>query len=164
MSRSTIILVAVTLACVALFAGAYLAASRVFSNQVSQSLDDLDWLRIEYRLTPSELEQVREVHEGYVTVCHGFCRQIAEQKGALKALVATGQGDSDAAAECLSSIAHLRAECQAAMLSHFEEVSELMPPDQGNRYLEEMRRITLGSHEQIEEAMSGSQGHGHDHH
>jgi hypothetical protein len=38
-----------------------------------------------------------------------------------------------------------------------------MPPAQGERYLAEMKRLTLGEHEQVEQSMSGTQGHEHHH-
>ncbi len=54
----------------------------------------------------------------------------------------------------LAEIGSLRAQCQSAMLRHFDEVSRAMPPDEGRRYLSEMRRLTIESHEQIESAMT----------
>jgi hypothetical protein len=164
MSRSVIVLVSVILASAALFAGAFLAASRVSSHQLSRPTDDLAWLQKEFQLGPAEMGRVRELHDGYLPVCQGFCDRIAAEKRLLQELVEAGQGDSDQAAEHLREIADARAQCQVAMLQHFEAVSRVMPPDQGRRYLEEMRRLTLGFHEQIEETMSGDQRNGHVHH
>ena len=97
-------------------------------------------------------------------MCQNYCDQIAAEKRKLTGLVEAGQGGSEAAAVCLKEIGELRARCQSAMLQHFEEVSRAMPPEQGPRYLEEMRRLTLGSHEQIEESMAGGKGNAHAHH
>ena len=63
----------------------------------------------------------------------------------------------------LAEIAGLRAQCQAQMLQHFATVSQAMPPEQGRRYLAEMQKITLGTHEQTEQSMSGDTGHEHHH-
>jgi hypothetical protein len=49
------------------------------------------------------------------------------------------------------------------MLQHFATVSQAMPPEQGRRYLAEMQNLTLGTHEQNEESMSGNTGHEHHH-
>jgi len=49
------------------------------------------------------------------------------------------------------------------MLEHFMEVSRAMPPEQGRRYLAEMKRLTLGFHDEIEQSMSESAGHEHHH-
>jgi hypothetical protein len=38
-----------------------------------------------------------------------------------------------------------------------------MPPDQGRRYLEEMRKQTLGSHQQLEDSMGDGSPAGHVH-
>ena len=164
MSRSVVILVAVVLASVALFTGAFLAASRVCSHQLSRPTDDLAWLQEEFRLGEAEMELVRKLHVGYLPVCQEFCDRIDAEKLTLHKLVKEGQGSSGEASESLKEIAALRAQCQAAMLQYFEEVSRVMPMEQGQRYLEEMRRLTLGFHEQIEESMSGGTGDGHAHH
>jgi hypothetical protein len=50
------------------------------------------------------------------------------------------------------------------MLRHFYEVSQAMPTDQGRRYLAEMQRLTLGFHEQFEQAMSAGPSAPHEHH
>jgi len=164
MSRPIVILLAVVLASAALFTGAFLLASRVSSQQLSRPTDDLLWLQEEFHLGKAEMERVRELHDGYLPVCQGFCDRIADEKRSLRQMVEQGQGGTEEAAVLLAEIAHLRAQCQTAMLQHLEEVSGVMPPEQGRRYLAEMRRLTLGSHEQIEESMSGSPGSGHAHH
>ena len=58
----------------------------------------------------------------------------------------------------------LRTKCQSEMVTHFEEVSRAMPPEQGQRYLAEMKRLTLGAHEQVEQSMSGTNHDAHGHH
>ena len=79
----------------------------------------------------------------------------------------TGATNVTAAAEAkLAELGTLRAQCQTQMLRHFVEVSQAMPAEQGRRYLAEMQRLTLGSHEQIEQSMSPpmSTQHEHGHH
>jgi hypothetical protein len=49
------------------------------------------------------------------------------------------------------------------MLQHFINVSRAMPPEEGRRYLEEMKKITLGAHAEIEQSMSDPAGHAHGH-
>jgi hypothetical protein len=50
------------------------------------------------------------------------------------------------------------------MLQHFREVSQVMPAEQGRRYLAEMQRLTLGFHEQIEHSMAPGASNPHGHH
>lgn len=162
--RPIVILFTVLLASVALFVGAFLIASRMSSQQFHRPTDDLQWLQVEFRLGKAEMERVRELHDGYLPVCQEYCNRIAAEKSALQMIVEEGRSGTEAATQSLNEIAQVRAQCQSAMLRHFEEVSRVMPEEQGRRYLDEMRRLTLGSHEQIEESMSGSQGDGHAHH
>ncbi|HEX5400494.1 MAG TPA: hypothetical protein VFY06_15715, partial [Verrucomicrobiae bacterium] len=63
----------------------------------------------------------------------------------------------------LIELGELRAQCQAQMLQHFITVSQAMPPEQGRRYLAEMKRLTLGFHEEIEQPMSPDAGHEQQH-
>ena len=63
-----------------------------------------------------------------------------------------------------AEVAHWRTKCQDEMLAHFAEVSRAMPPEQGARYLAEMKRLTLGEHEQVEQSMSGTHHDTHGHH
>ena len=70
------------------------------------------------------------------------------------AALATATNVSPDIDQKLADIAGLRAQCQAAMLRHFVDVSRVMPPEQGRRYLVRMEQLTLGAHEQIEQRMS----------
>lgn len=128
------------------------------------SADELEWLRQEFSLDAATLATVRKLHEGYLPQCRHYCEQIAAARQELDSLLAPGAAMSVAAEEKLAEIGSLRARCQGAMLRHFDEVSQAMPPEQGRRYLAEMRRLTLGSHEQIERSMSSPPPAGHDHH
>jgi hypothetical protein len=49
------------------------------------------------------------------------------------------------------------------MLQHFIAVSQVMPPEAGRRYLAEMKRLTLGANEPMEQSMSDDTGHEHHH-
>jgi hypothetical protein len=49
------------------------------------------------------------------------------------------------------------------MLRHFATVSQAMPPEQGRRYLAEMKRVTLGTNGLMEQSMSDHAGHEHQH-
>ena len=164
MRRSILIVSSVVLASMALFAGAFVLSSRICSHHLSCPTDDLSWLRVEFSLSDAELQRIRKLHEGYLPVCEKFCADIEVEQQQLKVLTQQGSNTSDQVAQQLQEIADLRAQCQAAMLKHFEAVSQEMPRPQSERYMAEMRRLTLGFHEQIEESMAGSRGNGHGHH
>jgi small-conductance mechanosensitive channel len=125
--------------------------------------DDLSWLRDEFHLSDAEMTRVRELHEGYLPKCAEMCAKIAAKKNELEAIVGSDTNLTAEAQTKLKDVAELRAQCQAQMLQHFIAVSQAMPPAQGQRYLAEMKRLTLGNQEQMEQSMSGETGHEHAH-
>jgi hypothetical protein len=164
MRRSLLILVAIFLAGVAIAGASYLLGWRVCARQLAGNGDDLAWLRREFRLGDTEMQRIRQLHEGYLPKCHENCARIAAKKQELQAALDRAQGMTPEAQQKLAEVAALRAQCQANMLGHFYEVSQAMPPEQGRRYLAEMQRLTLGFHEQIENTMAPDPSAHHGHH
>ena len=162
MNRSLLILLAALALDTALFAGAFFAAHRTSERCCSRPADDLNWLQLEFHLSDAELAHIRELHEGYLPQCAERCARIAEKKRELDALLGSGTNVAAVSAK-QAEIAALRAECQSNMLAHFVAVSRAMPPAQGERYLAEMKKLTLGTHEKIEQSMSGDCVHEHSH-
>jgi hypothetical protein len=105
-------------------------------------------------LNDAELARVRQLHEGYLPICREFCALIDARQRELQALLVSPTNATAAVEQKLIEAGTIRAQCQAAMLHYFREVSLVMPPEQGQRYLAEMQRLTLGFHEQIEHSMS----------
>jgi len=148
-------------AIVAVIAGlAYWGTMRLCARQMAA--DDLSWLKREFRLSDSEMQSVRQLHEGYLPKCREMCEKIAQKQGEVEKALASGE----AADKKLVELATLRAQCQAQMLRHFQEVSQAMPTEQGKRYLSEMQKLTLGFHQDIERSMGEmpASGHGHGDH
>lgn len=164
MRKPALILVIALVIGAALFGGAFLCARYVCVQHAAQSTDDLDWFRMEFRLSDFDMAKVRTLHEGYLPICEKNCQDIAAKKRELTKAVAAGTNSTETLDQLRSEVAELRSKCQAEMLDHFKEVSLAMPPEQGQRYLAEMKRITLGAHEAVEESMSGASEHGHEHH
>lgn len=164
MRRSWLILLAVTLAAGGVIGLSYSISRCVCARQMAASQDDLEWLRTEFHLGAPEMDRIRQLHEGYLPQCRETCSQIALKKETLQHLLTATNGVTSEVEQTLADIASLRVQCQTRMLRHFEEVSRAMPPEQGARYLAEMRRLTLGGHEKIESSMSGMSPHSHGHH
>jgi hypothetical protein len=162
MNRSLVILIGALAVGAAIFGGSYFVAQRTSVMCCQNPADDLNWLRTEFHLSDPEMARIRALHDGYLPGCEERCAVIAKKKRELGMLL-TGTNLTAEAQEKMSEIAALRAQCQAQMLKHFIAVSQAMPPEQGRRYLAEMKRLTLGNHEQIEQAMSGDTGHEHHH-
>lgn len=163
MRKPLLIVLAALMFGVIVFAGAYFGVRHLCVEGMAQSTDDLDWLRVEFHLTDADLAKVRVLHEGYLPICETNCIQIAARQRALALAIAAGTNTPATLDQLRGEVSALRSKCQSEMLAHFEEVSLALPPGQGQRYLAEMKRLTLGSHEQVEASMSGTNGHGHQH-
>jgi hypothetical protein len=136
---------------------AYVCTMRLCARHMAA--DDLSWLKREFGLTDREMQRVRQLHEGYMPQCREMCAKIAAKQGEVEKALASGTVPDAKLVE----LATLRAQCQAQMLRHFEEVSRAMPSEQGKRYLSEMQKLTLGFHQEFERSMGEmpASGHGH---
>ncbi len=144
----------------AVFAGSYFVSQRACVTTMTRSADELSWLRDEFHLSDADMARVRQLHEGYMPQCAKMCALIAAKKGEVQAALGNGTNVTVEVQKKLTELGELRAQCQAQMIQHFVTVSQAMPPEQGRRYLAEMKKLTLGSHEEIEQSMSP----GHEHH
>lgn len=162
MNRSLVILLGALALGAAIFGGSFYAAHRACVMCCQNPADDLNWLRTEFHLGDGEMARIRELHAGYLPGCEKRCAEIAKKKQELELLLNHTNLTAETRSK-MDEIAALRAQCQAEMLNHFLAVSRAMPPEQGQRYLAEMKKLTLGNHEQIEKSMSGDTGHEHHH-
>jgi NADP-dependent 3-hydroxy acid dehydrogenase YdfG len=163
MNRSLIIVMGALALCGAIFAGSYFTARHATMVCCTRSADDLSWLQTEFHLTDPEMARIRDLHQGYLPKCGAMCAKIAAKKGELDALLGNSTNITDEAQAKMNELAALRAQCQAQMLQHFLAVSQAMPPEEGKRYLDEMRQFTLGGPGQMEQSMSGDTDHEHHH-
>jgi hypothetical protein len=163
MRRPLLILAAMLLAGAAVFFAGQRLTAYWCAKHMARPTDDLVWLRLEFGLNDAELARVRQLHDGYLPNCRDFCKRIDARKRELQSILVSETNAPAAIEQKLIEVGTLRAQCQAAMLQHFREVSQVMPPEQGRRYLAEMQRLTLGFHEQIEHSMSSDtpSPHGH---
>jgi hypothetical protein len=163
MNRPLVILLGALALGAAIFAGSYFAAQRTTEMCCEKPADDLSWLQTEFHLGDAEMAHIRRLHEGYLPKCMEMCAKIAAKKLELEPILGSSTNVTAEAQKKLAELGELRAQCQAQMLQHFINVSQAMPPEQGRRYLAEMQKLTLGTHEQMEESMSGDTGHEHHH-
>jgi hypothetical protein len=161
MNRSLVILLGALALGAAVFAGSYFVSQRACVTTMTRSADDLSWLRDEFHLGDAEMARVRSLHEGYLPQCAKMCALIAAKQAEVQAALGNRTNVTAEAQKKLTELGELRAQCQAQMLRHFIAVSQAMPPEEGQRYLAEMKKITLGSHEEIEQSMSDHTGHEH---
>jgi hypothetical protein len=164
MRRPVLILSLLLLSATIIAGASYMVAKRVSSAGLGASRDDLAWLQKEFRLTAAETARIRQLHDGYLPKCHEMCARIADKQRELDGILRQAPGSTGEIQVKLGEIAALRAQCQAQMLAHFVEVSQAMPEGQGARYLAEMQRLTLGSHEQLEKSMAPANHSAHGKH
>ena len=143
------------------FAVCYLAMGRMRDPSTKEPADPLAWLRVEFKLSDAEMARIRGLHEGYLPKCEEMCARIAVKNIELAEAMEAATNVTPAIAQKLSEVAACRAECQQQMLQHFYEVSQAMPREQGQRYIEEMKRLTLGVTTGYEQSMHGTQAPGH---
>ena len=161
MNRSLVILLGALALGAGIFAGSYFTAQRATVMCCAKPADDLGWLQMEFHLGDAEMARIRELHDGYLPKCAEMCAKIAAKKDELAAVLGTSTNLTAEAQTKLNEIAALQAQCQAQMLEHFAAVSQAMPPEQGQRYLAEMKKLTLGTNELMEQSMSDHAGHEH---
>ena len=161
MNRSLAILLGALALGAAVFAGSFFVSQRACVKTMTRSADDLSWLRTEFHLSDADMTRVRQLHEGYLPQCAKMCALIAAKKTEVQAALGNGTNVTAEAQRKLTELGELRAQCQAQMLQHFFTVSQAMRPEAGRRYLAEMKQLTLGSHETIEQSMTDHAGHEH---
>ena len=144
MRRSLLIIVGSLAIAGGVFAACYLVAAWLRTSTPTVPPDELDWLRVEFRLSDAEMARIRLLHEGYLPECAAMCQRVEKMDRELEGLLAASTNITSAVEQKLAVAAVLRAECQAQMLRHFQQVSQTMPAEQGRRYFAEMRRLTLG--------------------
>ena len=105
------------------------------------------------------MARIRQLHEGYMPQCAKMCAMIAAKNAEVQSALGSGTNVTAEAQKKLTELGELRTQCQAQMLQHFITVSQAMPPVQGQRYLTEMKKLTLGFHEGIEQSMTDHTGH-----
>ena len=135
MKRGPIILLLGLLACAATFLGVYHARTASHREMLRSTAPELAWLKKEFNLSDAEFSRISELHSAYLPQCHKRCQIIEEQNEKLEQLLAANTSVTPEIASLFAERAKTRADCEAAMLNHFLEVSRAMPPEQGRRYL-----------------------------
>jgi hypothetical protein len=158
MNRSLMVVLGALVLSAAVFGSSYLVGRRAGVIYCTNPADDLNWLRTEFHLNDAEMARVQRLHESYMPQCAKMCALIAAKKAEIRATLGDGTNVTADVQTKLTELGEFRAQCQGQMLRHFIAVSQAMPPDQGRRYLAEMEKITLGSHEEIEQSMSDPAG------
>jgi hypothetical protein len=143
MKKSWLILLAGLVVGLIAYACIYLRATSMQRSIEKSSRPELAWLKMEYHLSDAQFAEVVRLHDAYRPKCAELCRRIDEQNSKVQQLLAATNTVTPEIKGALAQAAQLRAECETAMLQHFYEISRVMPPEQGKRYLAWVQSETL---------------------
>jgi len=138
-----VILAAGAVLAIVAFAGLYFVRTAPDRALLERDAPELAWLKKEFHLNDTEFERVSKLHEEYVPECMERCLRIAAKNAELEALLASTNEMSSEIEKKLEESGQIRVECQKAMLEHFLQVSRMMPPEQGKRYMTWVQELTL---------------------
>ena len=143
MKRTWFIIVVGLTVAFAGYAYVYLACTDAQRSIEKKDGASLAWLQTEYHLTDAQLARARELQDAYQPKCMAMCRQIDAKNAELQTLLAATNTITPEIRQSLAETAQLRVECEQAMLAHFYEVAQIMPPEQGRRYLAWVQSATM---------------------
>jgi hypothetical protein len=101
--------------------------------------DPVSWTRQEFHLTDVQYAQVKQLEAAYHPHCMGMCDAINQSHQTLKNLILANGTMTPEIEAALKKDGEVQQECRAGMLRHFYEVSQVMSPDDGKRYLQMMQ-------------------------
>jgi hypothetical protein len=143
-------------------AGTYWSMTARHRALLRQEQPELVWLRAEFEIAPDDFARISELHQAYLPRCAELCQRIASCESRIRALLDGADQLTPEIENLLLEAAQTRVECQRNMLDHFFQVSRVMPPEQGRRYLAWVKEKTFRmDHEPgaPREASHGHQGH-----
>jgi hypothetical protein len=159
MNRSLIIVLGALALGVALFGGSYAASQHLCRVCVAQPPGGLNWLQKEFHLNDAEMARIQKLHENYLSQCAAMCRMVAGKKLEVAVALNNLTNVNPVAEQRLSELAACRAQCQAKMLQYFVQVSQVMPPAEGRRYLADMQSFALSLQGEIQPSPTGNEQH-----
>jgi hypothetical protein len=113
------------------------ATYAVHFRQQTAARDETEqqWLKREFALSDSQLAAVERLERDYRPVCDGHCADYMAAHSRLEALLAKNAAWRPEMGRAMESLYRSQMECHRDMLKHAYEVSAVMAPDQGQRYL-----------------------------
>jgi len=138
MKRLVIVLVLAVL----LGAGVYFIAYAVVHRTLcpaSNIEEPLGWMRQEFHLNDAQLAQVKKLEDDYAPRCASMCDQIEQSHKSLTSLIMIHGNMSPEVKAALQKDTKVQQQCREDMLNHFYDISKVMPPAEGKRYLQMMQ-------------------------
>ena len=107
--------------------------------RVPDANDPTSWMRQEFHLNDTQYAQVKKLDEAYYPHCAEMCDQIKQSHLALKNLILANGTITPEIEAALKKDSAVQQQCREDMLRHFYEVSQVLPPEEGKRYLQIMQ-------------------------
>jgi hypothetical protein len=104
-------------------------------HAAAQEHDAMKWLRTEFHLSDAQFAAISKLHEDYSVECADHCAAIGSARAQLAAAEKSGQPAATLAA-LRRKVAERELACRTAIGVHLRKVAALMPPGQGERYLQ----------------------------
>jgi hypothetical protein len=152
MKKGGIILLVGLLLSAAAFGGFYYFGTASCRALMNEPRPGLAWLKKEFKLSDAEFSRITKLHEAYLPPCAQRCTRIAKLNRELEQLLSQASSVTPAIQTVLAERAKMRADCEAEMLNHFLEVSRMMPPEQGQRYLQWVEQQTFLNGQAMEQS------------
>ena len=143
MKKAALILSLGLLLATAGFSGFYYFGTASCRDMMRGPQPELAWLKKEFKLSDAEFARISQLHAAYMPQCAMRCQRIEEQNQKLKQLSSQATTVTPEIQSLLADRAKMRADCEAEMMKHFQEVSRAMPPEQGRRYLAWVQEQTI---------------------
>lgn len=143
MRKHFFILLAGLLGSVVAFVALYHVCIAPHRQLLRERYPEVAWIKHEFSLSDTEFQRVLQLHEAYLPKCQERCRVIKAQNETLLARLSASKELTPEIRDLLGERAKMRVVCEAEMLQHFMEVSQVMRPSQGERYLAWVERQTL---------------------
>jgi hypothetical protein len=104
-------------------------------HAAAQQRDAMKWLRTEFHLSDAQFAAVARLHEDYSVECADHCAAIGGARAALAAAEKSGQSAATLAT-LRRNVTERELACRMAIGLHLRKVAALMPPGEGERYLQ----------------------------
>lgn len=101
--------------------------------------DELSWLNKHFQIRQEDQETVRELHRVFSKECQQMCAKIEASNKHLDELILKNKEVTPEIVTAVNECSKIQSECHLSMLKHFYAVSSHMPPEDGHRYLTEMK-------------------------
>lgn len=150
MKKAALILLAGLLFSTVAFSSFYYLGTASLRSMLNEPQPGLAWLKKEFKLTDAEYARITRLHEEYLPKCGERCMRIAELNSHLEQLLSKASSVTPEIQQLLARRAQMRSDCEAEMLDHFLQVSRMMPPEQGKRYLQWVEQQTFMSGQAME--------------